>query len=520
MPISLLKQKQNPDGGWPCVRGASWTETASATPAPRRWSGRLDAFFRSRLAYPALSVLLLAPCYWQPRIQAGDLSSHIYNSWLAQLIESGRAQGLIVAPQTTNVLFDLILSGLFRLFGAEAAQRIAVSLAALTFIWGVFAFTAAVSGRRPWNLLPCIAMLAYGWVFHMGFFNFYMALGMCFWAMALVWKPGLWRVAAAAAVLALAYLAHALPVVWCLCLLAYLAVVRGRSARQRAYATLTALALMAGVRIAVAHALSVRWYPAQIANITGADQVLVFGAKYDLVMTGLLLIWGVLFLKLIHQWGASRVFASIPFQLIVMTAGGIVILPSAVLIPGFLHALEFIAERMSLGVGVCLCALLGSARPRAFERYAALALACVFFTFLYRDERALNRFEDRMAGVVARLQPGHRVVSLVDDPDARVNALTHMIDRVCVGRCYSFANYEPSTRQFRVRAIADNPFVARTYSDSSALQTGAYLVKPADLPIYAVDLDDSGHVIVRNLKAGTLCGSTHWKVLPDLIPAS
>jgi hypothetical protein len=95
-----------------------------------------------------------------------------------------------------------------------------------------------------------------------------------------------------------------------------------------------------------------------------------------------------------------------------------------------------------------------------------------------------------------------------------------MIDRACMGRCYSFANYEPSTRQFRVRAMADNPFVVRTYSDSWALQTGAYLVKPADLPIYAVDLDDSGHVIVRNLKAGASCGSTHWKVFPDLIPAS
>jgi hypothetical protein len=478
------------------------------------------SFFRSRLAYPALSLLLLAPCYWQPRIQAGDLSSHIYNSWLAQLIESGRAQGLIVAPQTTNVLFDLVLSALFRLFGAEAAQRIAVSLAALIFIWGAFAFTTAVSGRRPWNVLPSIAMLAYGWVFHMGFFNFYMALGMCFWAMALVWNPKPWRVGAAAAILALAYLAHALPVAWCLCLLAYLAVVRRLPAHRRAYATFATLALMAAVHIAAAYAFSGRWDPTQITKITGADQVCVFGAKYGLALAGLLLVWGALFLKLIHQWGASRVFRSVPFQLFVVSAGGVLILPSAVLIPGFLHGLVYLSERMSLAVGICACALLASARPRALERYAMLALACVFFAFLYADERVLNKFEDRMAGVVARLQPGQRVVNLVDIPDVRVNALTHMIDRVCVGRCYSFANYEPSTRQFRVRATADNPFVVRTYSDSWALQTGIYLVKPADLPIYAVDLDGSGQVVVRDLKAGSLCGSTHWKVLRDLIPAS
>jgi len=473
-----------------------------------------------RLIYPALSALLLAPCYWQPRIQAGDLSSHIYNSWLAQLIESGRAQGLVVAPQTTNVLFDLLLGGLFRLFGAEAAQRIAVSLAVLVFVWGAFAFAAAVSGRRPWNLLPCIAMLAYGWVFHMGFFNFYMSLGLCFGAMALVWNPTRRRVAAAVALLALAWLAHALPVAWCLCLLAYLAVVRPLPARRRAYVTLATLVLMAAVRTVAAYELAAHWSPSQIANITGMDQVWVFGPSYALVLMGLLVAWGALFLKLIHQRGASGVFASVPFQLLVVSAGSVLILPSSVLIPGFLHALAYIGERMSLGVGVAVCALLASARPRPFDRYAMLALAAVFFVFLYRDELVLNRFEDRMAGAVASLEPGERVVSLVDDPETRVNALTHMIDRVCLGRCFSFANYEPSTRQFRVRATADNPFVVRTYADSWALQTGAYLVKSSDLPIHAVDVDASGNIVVRNLKAGALCGSTHWKVLPDLIPAS
>ena len=74
------------------------------------WSARISALAGNRGVYGLVSLLLLLPVYWQPRVQAGDLSSHIYNAWLAHLIETGKAQGLVVVTQTTNVLFDLILS--------------------------------------------------------------------------------------------------------------------------------------------------------------------------------------------------------------------------------------------------------------------------------------------------------------------------------------------------------------------------------------------------------------------------
>src|SRR5687768_12326836 len=132
-----------------------------ATPEPR--------FARSPLAYLAASILLLVPCFWQSRLQAGDLASHLYNAWLAQLIERGEAPGLTIASPTTNVLFDWLLSWAFRTFGPEAAQRIAVVPAVLAFVWGAFAFVSVAAKRRAWNLLPWIGLLAYGWVFHMGF---------------------------------------------------------------------------------------------------------------------------------------------------------------------------------------------------------------------------------------------------------------------------------------------------------------------------------------------------------------
>jgi hypothetical protein len=365
---------------------------------------------RSRAIYGLVSLLLLAPCHWQPRLHAGDLSSHIDNSWLARLIESGRAQGLEAVRQTTNFLFDLILGGLFKVVGAEAAQRIAVSLAVLTFAWGAFAFISTVSGRRAWHLMPVIGMLAYGWVFQMGFFDFYLSLGLCFWALALGWESKPWRLAAAGPILALAYLAHALPVVWAAGLLAYLWLAGRTAARTRAWMMAVSLLAMVLLRAWTGGTRIAEWSLQRIFMTSAADPSWTFDAKYYVLLVGLLLVWGALFLDLMHQWGTLRLASSIPFQVCVVGAAGVFLLPATVLIPGFQHALVLIAERMALGVSVCVCALVGAARPRILERYALVVVALIFFGFLYRDERAMNALEDRMQGAVAQSVPGHGVV--------------------------------------------------------------------------------------------------------------
>jgi hypothetical protein len=115
--------------------------------------------------------------------------------------------------------------------------------------------------------------------------------------------------------------------------------------------------------------------------------------------------------------------------------------------------------------------------------------------------------------LVSQLPPGQRVVSAIDDPTLRINALTHMIDRACLGRCYSYANYEPSTAQFRIRAVAENPIVVSTYADASRFQDGSYVVKQSDQPLYQVTLDQAGHMGIRILTAGTQSGIMYWQVL-------
>jgi len=54
--------------------------------------------------------------------------------------------------------------------------------------------------------------------------------------------------------------------------------------------------------------------------------------------------------------------------------------------------------------------------------------------------------------------------------------------------------------------------VAPTYEDSWALQTGAYIVRPEDLPMYQVLYGPSG-LFTRALEAGAQSGVTAWNPL-------
>src|SRR6202142_3384460 len=135
-----------------------------------------------------ISFAMAVPCFWHRRIEAGDLGSHVYNAWLAQLIEKGQAPGLYLARQWNNVLFDWLMLHAANLFGFAAAEKIVVSLCVLIFFWGVFALLAAVSARMPWSLAPCIAILAYGYSFNMGFLNYYLSIGLASFSLDLLWR--------------------------------------------------------------------------------------------------------------------------------------------------------------------------------------------------------------------------------------------------------------------------------------------------------------------------------------------
>jgi hypothetical protein len=113
------------------------------------------------------------------------------------------------------------------------------------------------------------------------------------------------------------------------------------------------------------------------------------------------------------------------------------------------------------------------------------------------------------------LPSGRRVVSGISDPDLRADALVHMLDRVCLRRCFSYANYEPSSGHFRIRTVAENTWVLANPEDSIAMQAGIYVVKPRDLPLYQLDLDRNARIVVKALPAGAPGGTTTINVLRD-----
>jgi hypothetical protein len=188
-----------------------------------------------------------------------------------------------------------------------------------------------------------------------------------------------------------------------------------------------------------------------------------------------------------------------------------VLMPSAIQFPQYSHALTYIPQRISLLEAVMLCLMLaGASHGRGMTRLSTL-VATMFFAFLYVDDRAFNRTESEVTALVQNLPPGTRVVAGLSDSDARINAVLHVVDRACIGRCFSYGNYEPATAQFRIRVLGPNRVVAPTGEVAQEIEEGRHVVTALEAPIYSVCFCDTEHyrLCLRNLPAGAVtCGAS------------
>jgi hypothetical protein len=463
-------------------------------------------------ALSGISVLILVPCFWHREIVASDLGSHLYNAWLVQLIHHGQSPGLWIAPQRTNILFDILLSNLGSIFGLHAAEKLAVSLAVLIFFWGTFALISAAVRRPPWTLLPCIALVTYGWTFHLGFFNYYLSLGLSFFGLALWWRGKRWERLILLLIAPLVFIAHPLGLMWLLGAAAYIGI--AEMLPRRAYQWLLCIAVAAllfGVHTFISHHYAADPGPKPFYAFNGADQLVLFGERYRVLARALLAFAALsIILDLIlrrREFGLLKSY-SIPIQLYLLAMFSVVVLPDAIHFPEPTATIALLTERLTSITAVIGCCMLGAMHPRKWHFAAATVIAGVFFVFLYQDTAIVNRMEAQVVQLASKLPPNQRVLATIEPfPSSRI-LNQHIIDRACIDRCFSYGNYEPGSRVFRVRATPGNPYVLDSYELATETEEGDYLVQPRDLPLYEFyQCSENGtEVCMRPLKAGEYNG--------------
>ena len=456
-----------------------------------------------------ISALVIVPCFWHRTIVASDLGSHVYNAWLVQLIRHGEAPGLWLAARWNNVLFDYVLDFLGRFFSLVVAERISVSLAVLTFFWGAFAFICAATRRAPWFVVPCVAMISYGYTFHMGFLNYYISLGLGFWGVAIFWRGKGWERAISFLFAPVIVLANPLGLAWMVAASAYIFVAERIRARFQFLLILGAIAALGIAHWHFWHTYVIEAQRRPAYYFSGTDQFLLFGARYWIpqVLFGLVAV-GALGFDLWSRRASkdSLVSYGVPLQFYIILIFAAGLLPEGIRFANQPVALAILTERLSAVTAVVLCCLLGAMIPRKCHLIAFSAAAAVFFTFLYQDTGKMDRMEGQLEKLVRTISPNQRVLGSIQPfPGSRI-LIQHMLDRACIGYCFSYGNYEAASQQFRVRANQGNLYVMTFFGDTSDMEDGAYEVTPEDLPAWQVyQCSESGiDLCIVPLRAGQM----------------
>jgi hypothetical protein len=462
-----------------------------------------------------VSAAILIPCFWQRRIQAGDLASHVYNAWLAQLVGEGKAPGVYAVWQWKNVLFDLMLLQLGKIFGFGAAEKIAVSVCVLVFFWGVFTLISVATRKRPWLLVPGLAMLAYGYVFYMGFMNYYLSLGLAGFGLAALWHGERRGILIAVVLAPLVLLAHPLGFLWLVAAGTY----RLLWPRMRGWAEWLPPAAAIGIGLAVRWVLARHpefqpdWPGAPFLKWNGADQFWVFGPETRYVALAMFVFVAAATVVDLFPWRREngngkerRLFPEFYAVAFCLTS----LLPESLRPDENAGWIGLLVTRLTLISAIFAFCWLGTLRQRKWHFLALAACAAVYFTLVYRDTRPVSRMEDSAEKITRELSPGTRVIATIfEPPDYRVVAL-HVVDRACVGHCFLYSNYEASTQQFRLRVGEGSPVVVGSQDDSGDMESGSYEVQEDDLPlqeIYQCDARDWTKLCIRDLKSGEKNGA-------------
>jgi hypothetical protein len=457
----------------------------------------------------AISILLVTPIFWHQRIEAGDLASHTYNAWLATLATRGHAPGIYVVRQWTNVLVDVSLKRLGGAIGLPIAEKVVVALCVLIFFWGAFALITSATRRAVWFVFPAVAMIAYGWTFQMGFLNYYLSLGFGFFAVAVLWRGKRTDYWAATILIALSFMAHPFGFVTMTAIAAYVNLADRLKALFRWLLLAAALAGVLAIHLYLVHHYETRGWPTRTFFLmNGSDQLVLYGSRYTKLAMAAIVFAGTAFLydRRREKSGASPWRFRTPFEVWAILLFAAAMIPEWVRLPWYAAPVAFSVARLTSITAVMGLCVLAHIRPRLWHLAGCSVIALAFFAWMYQDTGVLNRMESQAEGLVATLPQGRRVVKTIwPPPNSRIYFINHMIDRACIGHCFSFANYEPASQQFRLRVRPDSPVVTDSAVTSGSMDQGHYVVQADDLPmteIYQCGDQDLTRLCVRDLTAG------------------
>jgi len=274
--------------------------------------------------------------------------------------------------------------------------------------------------------------------------------------------------------------------------------------RMRPIALIAGFVVIVGLQALLINLFSSRWSlndAFSLLGMTGTDQVRLFDAKYVIVAAGLIAIWCALFLERLDIGGMLK---DPIVHIWILQMAAYVLMPAAIQFPQYRHPLAFISQRISLLNAVVMCAMLGRARYGRGITRGSGAVATIFFTFLYIDVHAYNTVEQKIGELAQQTPQDARFVAEISDSNSRLNMLLHAADWACIGHCYSYADYEPATRGFRVVAMGPNPVAAPDMPIVQDIEEGRHVVTAEEAPIYSVCKcgPDNPQLCLRRLEAG------------------
>jgi hypothetical protein len=89
--------------------------------------------------------------------------------------------------------------------------------------------------------------------------------------------------------------------------------------------------------------------------------------------------------------------------------------------------------------------------------------------------------------------------------DSRISFIGHAVERACIGHCFSYANYEPASGQFRVRVRKGSPVAASSTDDAEDMMSGQFEFDDLGFAlkqIYQCDANDLTKLCVRDISSG------------------